>query len=403
MNTPRELLTSKLSSKQQAVLRKMKISDTEPGPLLTNIACLINAIGTGVPTSSAYFALPQRLLAELNLSLIDPMPHDLKRPQLRSFPDLMGLFLLLRSTGLAVGETKPKRAVLIDPAMLEQWRSLNPTERYFTLMTSWLYETSWDCVGQRGGRRKGMLRDVRDTYLQLDHRSTTLTDHRWGILYGIESHVAVSLLHQFGWVRLTYAEKPKPGKAAEVREIKRTDFGDAMFVATCQLTSYREDELGDMQAKLENYFPDWNKSLVGHETEYRDGQYTFKVSVGRAWRRIVAPASASMEQLAWSILDAYQFDHSHLYQFELRGTKGSLVTVASPYLEEADYFAEEMRVGDVPLLVGATMVFHYDFGDDWRFQVALESVDEANRAKIKAPKVTAESGKSPEQYDHGDW
>lgn len=116
MNTPRELLFSELSQAQQSVIKKTTIDDRSPGPLLTNIALVIDAIGTGLPTSSAYFALPQRVLAELNLSLIEPLPHDLKRPQLRSFPNLMGLFMLLRSAGLAVGETKPKRAVLIDPA-----------------------------------------------------------------------------------------------------------------------------------------------------------------------------------------------------------------------------------------------------------------------------------------------
>ncbi len=80
------------------------------------VALVIDAIGAGLPTGSAYFALPQRVLVELNLSLIEPVPHDLKRPQLRSFPNLMGLFMLLRSAGLAVGETKPQRGTQRLPA-----------------------------------------------------------------------------------------------------------------------------------------------------------------------------------------------------------------------------------------------------------------------------------------------
>lgn len=402
MNDPHKLLSSKLSKSPQTVLEKATIDDRSPGPLLTNITRLIEAIGTGLPTSSDYFSLPQRVLAELNQSLLDPMPHDLKRPQLRSFPDLMGLFMLLRSTGLAVGETKPKRVVLIDPAMLEQWQSMNSTEQYFSLLKSWFYEASWDCVGHQGSRGRGMLKEVRELYLYFESCST-FADGSRATPYRFEPSVTANLLHQFGWIRLTYSEKPKPGKAADVREIKPTDFGQAMFAATCQFGSYAEDQADRLQAKVKNYFPEWKKTLVEQETEYRDGQYTFKVSLGKVWRRIVAPASGNMEQLASTILNAYQFDHDHLYRFVFRGKKGSQVTIAGPYLEDADYFADETRVGDVPLLAGETMIFHYDFGDDWHFQVNLESVDETPLKRIEAPELTAQSGEAPEQYEHDDW
>jgi hypothetical protein len=309
----------------------------------------------------------------------------------------------LRSTGLAVGELKPKRAVLIDPAMMEQWLVLNPTERYFALLASWFYETSWDCVGQRSHWEVGMLSEVRSAYLQLDDRITTLDDDRFGMLYGVETSVAVSLLHQFGWIRLTYGAKPKPGKAANVRKIQRTDFGDAMFVATCPLQSYEDENPKALQSKIQNYFPNWEVALSQPSSEYRDGQHTFKVSLGKIWRRIVTPADVNLEQLADTILDAYRFDHDHLYQYELRDTKGKEIRIAGPHLEDADYFAEDMRVGDVPLMIGDTMVFHYDFGDDWRFNVTLESVQEIDAGKAKPIKVTAKSGTAPKQYDHDDW
>ena len=64
------------------------------------------------------------------------------------------------------------------------------------------------------------------------------------------------------------------------------------------------------------------------------------------------------------------------------------------------HFADEMRIGEVPLSIGDSMVFHYDFGDDWRFKVTLETVEEG---KVSAFKVTAKSGQSPKQYDRDDW
>ncbi|MDX1928540.1 MAG: hypothetical protein SFV81_18565 [Pirellulaceae bacterium] len=81
----------------------------------------------------------------------------------------------------------------------------------------------------------------------------------------------------------------------------------------------------------------------------------------------------------------------------MRDTAGRCIEIAGPHLDDADYFAEELRVGDVPLQIGESMTFHYDFGDDWRFKVTLESVDETNSGKMKTPKVTEKSGAAPKQ------
>lgn len=399
----RELMSGKLTSTAEIGLRKQAINNQSPGPLLANIACLINAIGDGVPTTSAYFALPQGRLAELNESLVDPLPHELKRPQLRSFPTLMGLLMLLRNSGLAVGETKPKRVLLIDPAMLAQWQSLNPTEQYLALLTLFVYETSWDCVGVEGHWSRGMLNDILSTYLVLKDRVTEIGDDRFWQLHRLEGAVAVSLLHQMGWIRVKYQAKPNPGKAANLREIERTQFGDAMFVATCQMASYEDQMPAAVRTKLQKCFPNWKKMLIEPTARYREGLHVFKVSIGKIWRRIEAPADVNLEQIANAILKAYQFDHEHLYQFELCDLKGRRINIVGPYVNDSEYFAEETRVGDVPLLVGDSMVFHYDFGDDWRFKVTLESVDETSAVKTKTLNVIGKSGDAPIQYDRGDW
>jgi hypothetical protein len=81
---------------------------------------------------------------------------------------------------------------------------------YFSLMASWFYETSWDCVGQRSRWGVGMLGEARSAYLQLHDRTTRPGDDRFGMLYGVETAVAVSLLHQFGWVRLPTDDRSSP-------------------------------------------------------------------------------------------------------------------------------------------------------------------------------------------------
>ena len=108
-----------IANAEATILKQQSFDPGHPGPVLLNVQMLIDALATGVPTTSKYFALPIRCLADLNERLQTPTAHKLKRPQLKSFPTLVGLFLLLRASGLAVGESKPKRVVMIDTAMRE--------------------------------------------------------------------------------------------------------------------------------------------------------------------------------------------------------------------------------------------------------------------------------------------
>lgn len=55
---------------------------------------------------------------------------------------------------------------------------------------------------------------------------------------------------------------------------------------------------------------------------------------------------------------------------------------------------DEVRVGDLPLQIGQTMVFLFDFGESWEFDVTLEQV----RPDVGTPIVLQESGQMPRQY-----
>jgi len=56
-------------------------------------------------------------------------------------------------------------------------------------------------------------------------------------------------------------------------------------------------------------------------------------------------------------------------------------------------------IGDVPLRVGQTMTYLFDFGDRWEFDVALERVDP--ELMIEEPVVLEGHGEPPAQY--GRW
>ncbi len=57
-------------------------------------------------------------------------------------------------------------------------------------------------------------------------------------------------------------------------------------------------------------------------------------------------------------------------------------------------------MGEVPLRIGQTMTFLFDFGDNWEFDVVLEAVD-SNRA-VQVAEVIETHGDPPEQYRYDD-
>ncbi len=164
----------------------------------------------------------------------------------------------------------------------------------------------------------------------------------------------------------------------------------------------QEDEipLGVLQPTLQPFFPDWQHNLVLTNTEFRAGIFVFKAGLSKdLWRRIAISADAALHSLSSAILDAYRFDDDHLYCFICTNRFGVRVEFVHPYMDEGP-FADEVRVGDLPLAVGQSMVYNYDFGDHWEFVVTLERIDPPNPRQKKA-KMLEKQGQAPKQY--GEW
>ena len=93
------------------------------------------------------------------------------------------------------------------------------------------------------------------------------------------------------------------------------------------------------------------------------------------------------------ILDAYEFDDDHLYEFTYRNEFGAQVRACHDYCDEGP-FADDIRIGDLPLRPGQTLDLLYDFGDCWRFSIRLERIDRATGK----PRILEKRGKAPRQY-----
>jgi hypothetical protein len=128
--------------------------------------------------------------------------------------------------------------------------------------------------------------------------------------------------------------------------------------------------------------------------------YEFKVQLGRGCYRVIACAGKhTFEKLHLAIQKAFAFDNDHLYSFFLDGRSWSRHAVNHPYSEEPPY-ADEVLIGQVGLRERQSILYLFDFGDSWEFQVTVTSIYDAD-SPLKRPVILKAVGEAPEQYP--DW
>ncbi len=186
--------------------------------------------------------------------------------------------------------------------------------------------------------------------------------------------------------------------------------------------------------------------------------YTFHVSLpgtGRAWRKIELHADQTLEDLHFTIQDAYEWGADHLYSFFMSGQawdenseyclpEGS-DPWGAPVRHEEKPFApalnEEQRAGVLQTLneqfgipteiservladFGQTyagpgdvrtatleslglrprqeFMYLFDYGDEWRFKVRVHAISENADPDAEYPRLVESVGKAPEQYPNWD-
>ena len=130
-----------------------------------------------------------------------------------------------------------------------------------------------------------------------------------------------------------------------------------------------------------------------------DGTYVFRVALRRnLWRRIEVSDEHTLLDLHYAIQRTYRFDNDHLYSFFMDGKAWSHEKFTSPYDEEGPR-VDEVRIGELGLSEGQRILYLFDYGDEWRFQVTIEEIRK-DGPKPRKPKIVEKKGKAPEQYGY---
>lgn len=404
---------ARLTPEEQHLLTSPTIDDNGPGSILRDFETLLDFVGSaGTAVSKTNNVLPLKSLGHLNARLVHPIELGLKRPLQRSYPHISALYLLLRATGLGRvegGGNKPR--LVLDDAVLASWRQLNPTERFCTLLETWLLRADPEMLGEWSFHARPPMSEWRVFFQKIPARGLRIAGDRSQeqLLSYSPGLINLAMFELFALVTVQHG-KPQAGQGWCINRVQRTPWGDALLhvlanhmLSMDSLMRYdRSDEadFGELQDILQPFFPAWQHNLELPVEAFQDGVYVFKVSLGRIWRRIAIAGKASMDRLSDAILEAYEFDHDHLYKFSYKNRFGQSASIHHPYMDEPP-FAPEVLIGDLPLRPGVAMTYVYDFGDYWEFDVRLERIDPVDR-RMRTYRILEAHGESPEQYPSWD-
>lgn len=386
--------------------------------ILKDFEACLDFIGSngGVPSSGKNGLFSISILPELNEKMTRPLKIDLARPVQKSYPNLNGLYMLLRSTGLVIQKIEGKKQLLVlDDKLLDSWKALNKTERYFSLLRAWLWNSDEEIIGERSGRdafhllEKCMLFFENISEEDMERTDKASIAERLKYSPGLHN---LALMQLFGMVEIS-SSPPLPGKGWEIDRVSMTEWGMFLAMNISESIDNYFDMADDMpDEEYENFdafecfspivrpfFKDWNNLLEISGHEFRDSIHIFKVSLGKAWIRFAVPGSCNMDKLANFILNEFDFDKDHLYSFIFKDRRGVTTQVNHAFFDELDgAYAKKTKVGDLPISAGTPITFLYDYGDNWEFKMLLEDTASEIKVKTKNPALLERKGKAPEQY-----
>ena len=109
----------------------------------------------------------------------------------------------------------------------------------------------------------------------------------------------------------------------------------------------------------------------------------------------------TFDDLHDAIQKAVCFGNDHLYSFFLDGKKYSRNAVCCPYQKDEDSpKANEYTLGDAGLRNNQRILYLFDYGDDWMFDILVKVVKEEMDLPT-VPLIIKVKGEPPEQY--GSW
>ncbi|MEQ8191657.1 MAG: plasmid pRiA4b ORF-3 family protein [Candidatus Eremiobacterota bacterium] len=419
------------------------ITETKPTTILKDFATFTEYLTDHVvDLSTVNEFMPKKILYELNQNMTSPLPDRTPGSEQTLYP-LLHLFYHIVIAGKLFHKIPEKgNKFTLKPAeRIQIYKDLTDTEKYFFLLETLWVDADWDKL-QAGYFKKSPLFMM--NYF-MEYLSKRQPDEKIKIEKNRDSYFPLDMLYfweyfllyfsYFGFWEVIKDTKEQYSKHAfQAESITPTDFGVVMASILKEKRDinlwnlpYRRNELLEWKVipglpladeeKISSmspgkgkdgepfflpfvtFFPEGNlmKTLPRTGVQFIDGTYIFKVSLGKnLWRKISISAGNTLMDLHNSIQKAYDFDNDHLYSFFMDGKPWSKEKFTSPH-EDEGICVDEVFIGELGLTEGQKILYLFDYGDEWRFQVQLEEII-SGKTEVSPPVIIEKKGKNPEQY-----
>ncbi|MCA1010701.1 plasmid pRiA4b ORF-3 family protein [Halobacillus halophilus] len=106
------------------------------------------------------------------------------------------------------------------------------------------------------------------------------------------------------------------------------------------------------------------------------GTYTFLITLGDASAEIQCSGVDTMEDLHVAIQQAYGFWDGHLYSFFMTGKAWTEPSLSSSEEGPSEQSADQILIGETGLKQVDTILYLYDYGEEWRIQIKVKEMIE---------------------------
>jgi hypothetical protein len=359
----------------------------------------------------------------INDSIIRKIPMGMKRPSIKSYPNVLALFILYSICGLKRKEIKGgKRYLTVNKEMLDQWDKFTNIDKYFYLFSLTFTNFSFEPI--QGGEPDFEFSIILGRLNQLNGESG-LDKHDMEKLFGrYQSRTILMTLNMLGLIDIEDAPE-KENQGWNFISVQPKSFMNNIWknivelkIESMYVFSEEDKKAGDKSEfsieditvigathrfadKITETIPEFTQRLSVNMEE-RPGNYYFKVSLGKVWRKFKVNYRSTLDDLCHAILDAFDFDDDHLYDVTFLSSFGYRLTFhGAPILSYAEYpTTEDISIGNLPIKTNDEMTFTFDYGDNWQFSIMLEMVESVNKEINKIPDIelTESKGDAPEQY-----
>ena len=347
-----------------------------------------------------HFAIKQ--IEELNSILVNPLKIISARPQQKSYPNLNGLYLILRTMGILTFAVSKKEIVMgIDEKLLKNWKTLNITEQYFMLLEFWLIHSKpKDTLSIHSNISP--LAEIVNFFAENSCATIEITIEM--IPFQPEFY-NIALCEMFGFINVIDAEPTKKNRW-NIIDIKVLPFAKKVLSLILQDKKnmlkfiFSSQERGYYQKTFAPYFKEFKNILKYPKEVTHNGVFTLKVTLGKAYRTIKIDSKESFETLALAILEEFNFDNDHLFEFGFMDRFGTQILVKhfEMDLNDTEFCVDNFYLSNLPLRELESFVFIFDFGDWWKFDIFIEKIEEGE--SIEGVKLLKSYGVAPEQYPY---